>query len=558
MRRHALVLAAYLLLTLIFTYPLITQFSTHVIGGGKLDNYEYVWKLWWIPHALTSGIDPFFIPTINYPAGYALAYGEITPAHTFLLAPLTLLLGEVVTYNLAVIGSTVLTGWLTFVLARRWFARLLDQPDERLLTLAAFFAGAAFALCVSRQEKLTGHLPLFDTQWLVLALLAFDRWLERRSVRAAALTAAAISLAALSSWYFAFLLAVGLPVYLLASGVNLRALLTDRRSWAALGIVVVIVGATNLPFLIPYLRLSSSGATFVPLADAAFWAASPTDYLLPNPLNPLWGKAVSRVIWPFPSPMITEFVISLGVLTTVLALYGSRVTKGKQWRALKWLIAVAFVLSLGPYLYFSRLSLNIPLPDLLLRQLLPVAASIRSWGRFSLWVMLGVSLLAGAALLLALYHAERPALRRARLGLAGLALALMLFEAWIGPVHTVPVEPRPVDLWLAQQPDDAPIMEFPLSAALSGPGMYYTRFHGKPVTYGYGTYLPLLYRQEHPELLTFPSDQALDLLQTWGVHYVLVTTDTLAYENFTLADVAAQPRLQPVITLDDVNVYRLN
>jgi hypothetical protein len=171
--------------------------------------------------------------------------------------------------------------------------------------------------------------------------------------------------------------------------------------------------------------------------------------------------------------------------------------------------------------------------------------------------MLGFSLLAGAGLLTALHNVERPALHRARMGIAGIALALMLFEAWIGPVHTVPVEPRPVDLWLAQQPDDAPIMEFPLSAALSGPGMYYTRFHGKPVTYGYGTYLPFLYRQQHPEFLSFPSDSSLDTLKAWGVHYVLVTTDTLQYEKFSIADVDAQPRLARVAEFDDVIVYRL-
>ena len=41
------------------------------------------------------------------------------------------------------------------------------------------------------------------------------------------------------------------------------------------------------------------------------------------------------------------------------------------------------------------------------------------------------------------------------------------------------------------------------------------------------------------------------------MHYVLVTTDTLEFENFTLADVEAQPRLQYVTTLDDVEVYKL-
>lgn len=518
--------------------------------------------MWWIPHALTNGIDPFTIPTIYYPYGYPLAYGEITPAHTFLMLPITLALGEVVAYNLAVIGSTVLTGWITFVLARRWFARLIDPADghpadDRLLTLAAFFSGAAFAFCVSRQLKLTGHLPLFDTHWLALALVAFDLWLEQRKLRHALLTAAATSLAALSSWYFAFMLALLLPVYIVAYGVNWRTLLTDRRSWGALGVVIAVVGITNVPFLIPYLQLNTEGATVVPVEDAAFWAASPTDYIVPNALHPLWRSTVSRVIWPFPSPMVTEFVISIGLVTLLLGLYGARVTKGRNWRALKWMMVVAFVLSLGPYLYLSRLPLNIPLPDLLLRQLLPGADSIRSWGRFSIMVTLGACLLAGAGLLITLHKSERSALRRFRYGVAALVIALMLFESWSGIVPTVPVEPRPVDLWLAHQPDDAPIMEFPLNQALSGPGMYYTRFHGKPVTYGYGTYLPLLYRQRHPALLTFPSGEALDQLAEWGVHYVLVTTDALFYEDYTMADVDAQPRLRQVITLGDVAVYEL-
>ena len=229
LRRHLLVIAAYLVLTLIFTYPLITQFSTHVIGGGKLDNYEYVWKMWWIPHALTSGIDPFFIPTIYYPYGYSLAYGEITPAHTFLLMPLTLVVRRSRRLQPRRDRLDRAHG-LDDVCAGAALVRAADRGNrrafrtDRLLTLTAFFAGAAFTFCVSRQEKLTGHLPLIDMEWLALALLMFDRWLEGRKLRDAAITALAISLAALSSWYYAFMLALLLPVYLLAYGVNLRQL----------------------------------------------------------------------------------------------------------------------------------------------------------------------------------------------------------------------------------------------------------------------------------------------------------------------------------------------
>lgn len=554
-RHHILALLGYLALTLIFTYPLLLNLNTHVLGGARLDNFEYVWKMWWVPHALFErGISPFFHPDIYVPFGYPLAYGEITPIHTFGMIPFTLLFGEIVSYNLAALGSFVLTGWATYTLARRWLAALNSPGDGKLLFLCAFFAGAAFAFCAYRMQKLTGHLPLFDTQWLVLALLCFDHWLERRTLRDAALTGLFISLSALSSWYYAFMLGLLLPVYTLFRADSLRRLLTDRRTYTALVVVVIIVGALCVPFLLPYLQLNTEGATVVPLADAAFWAASPTDYLMPNPLHPLWGAAVQQVMWPFPTPMMTEFVISIGWVTLVLTLPAWRMTRGRNWRGLKALTLAAFVLSLGPYLYLSRLPLGIPLPDLLLREWLPFADSIRSWGRFSVFVMLGCSLLAGAAL----YTLVQAKPARIRHGTAAVALVLMLFGAWIGPFPQTEVTARPVDVWLAEQPDNAPIMEYPLGEALSGPAMLYTRYHNKPVVFGYGTYLPLLYRQRHPALQTFPADAALDQLQEWGVRYVLITRPALDYDHsFTLTDVAAQPRLRHVIDVGDVSVYEI-
>ena len=88
--------------------------------------------------------------------------------------------------------------------------------------------------------------------------------------------------------------------------------------------------------------------------------------------------------------------------------------------------------------------------------------------------------------------------------------------------------------------------------------MLYTRYHGKPVVFGYGTYLPLLYRQRHPDLFTFPDDAALDQLQEWGVHYILITLPALGYDHsFTIEDVAAQTRLRHVTTVGDVAVYEL-
>jgi hypothetical protein len=557
-RGWAAALAGYVLIAIVFTWPLAARFSTHVMGNARLDNYEYVWKMWWVPHALFErGISPFFAPDIYVPFGYPLAYGEVSPIHTFGQIPLTLLAGPVVSYNAAALASFVLSGLAVFALARRWTDRLTVPADvpPRVAWLACFFAGAAFAVCAYRMQKLTGHLPLFATHWLALTLLMVDVWLETRRARHAALAGLAFAAAALSSWYHAFMLGLLLPVYVVAWLGNPLPALRDRRTWLGIGAASVIVAALCVPFLLPYLQLDTEGATAVPLSDATFRAASFTDYLLPNPLHPLWGGAVSRVMWPFPTPMLTEFVISIGWVTLALGLAALKPAAGRGWRALKWLAAAAFVLSLGPALTLSRLPLNVPLPGALLREVLPFADSVRSWGRFSIFVMLTFAVLAAAGLIVALAR-RRPRTQTA-LGLAG--LAAMLFGAWQGPLTLTEVAPRAVDVWLAAQPGDAPIMEYPLGEALSGPAMYYTSAHGRPVTFGYGTYLPLLYRQRHPLLTTFPADEALDQLSAWDVQYVLVSEWALAYDaSFTLAQVAAQPRLALVTRLDGVAVYTLD
>jgi hypothetical protein len=210
------------------------------------------------------------------------------------------------------------------------------------------------------------------------------------------------------------------------------------------------------------------------------------------------------------------------------------------------------MLSLGPILHLGRLPLGIPLPVMVLR-VLPFAGSIRSWGRFSVMVMLGMSLLAGAGLVLLLKDLPR---RRAQAAAAGL-LAALLVGSWIGPAALVAVEPRPVDVWLAGQPGDFPIMQYPIGEALSGPSVLYTRYHGKPVVFGYGTYFPLRFRERNPELYDFPADAALDRLAGWSVRYILIDTAGLSAEPYTLADLDANPRLRHVATLGDQAVYEL-
>lgn len=557
-RQSVLVASAYAALALVFTWPLATHLSTHVIGPWHGDNFEYVWKIWWVAEALfTRHISPFFHPDIYYPFGYNLAYGEITPVHTFLLAPLTLWWGEVITYNFACLLSIWFSGISAYWLARRWLSSLVDEPNRALAT-AAFFAGAIFALCSYRMVRIAGHLPLIDTHWLVLALLGLDRWLEKQRVRDAVLVGISTALAALSSWYYALMLVLLLPVYVIAQGCSRPKFLTNQRTWRQIALIGGLIVGICLPFALPYVELAQAGETAVSVNDVTFWSASPVDYLMPNPRHPLWGDFIQGIMWPLPGQeMPAEFVVSIGWITLILGLWSWRQVHGPQWRGLKWIIGAALVLSLGPYLKLGRISLGIPLPVLFLRDLLPGLDSVRSWGRFSVFVMLGMSVLASSALLLSL---RKRSWRDQRLGIA-LILIAALSTSWIGPASLVRVEGRAVDSWLAEQPGEFAIMQYPLDVAMSGPSMLYTRYHTKRTVFAYGTYLPLIFRSRHPELTEFPMNSALDQLAAWEVRYILINVPALDRmpddESFTLADVHAQSRLRYITMLGDEAVYKL-
>lgn len=554
LRRELFTVVAYILLAVVYTYPLILHFNTHVIGPYYGDNFEYVWKTWWVAEAIFErGESPFFHPEVYYPNGYELAYGEITPIHTILPVFLTWQFGEIFVYNFNILLSFVLSGWFMTWLARRWLAGLTDSPT--LLTWTAFFCGVAFTFCSYRITRAVGHLPLIDTHWLILAFLGLDRWIEKRRMWDAALIGLSISLAALSSWYYPFMLMFLMPVYLLARLKNWQETLSSRQTWLGTALAIGIIFILCLPFLIPYLQLSSEGQTRVPLKDASFWAASPLDYLMPNALHPLWGNPVQFAMWPSTKiDMPLEFIVAPDWVVLFLGFWAWRKLKGEHWTALKWVIGVAFVLSLGTHLHISRIPTPLPLPALLLREIVPTAESVRSWGRFSIFVVMGLDLIAGAGLILLIQHQPEIQRAKATLRILAMALVLLVFFSWTGPAELVKIEPRPVDEWLAAQPDDTPLMQFPVEEALSGPAMLYTKYHQKPVVFGYGTYFPFIFKEKYPELWDFPDDASLDRLEAWQVGYILVQTDS---DEIDMESVEAQPRLKHVITLDNQAVFEL-
>jgi hypothetical protein len=213
-------------------------------------------------------------------------------------------------------------------------------------------------------------------------------------------------------------------------------------------------------------------------------------------------------------------------------------------------------------------AIYLPLPTLLLYLFLPFFRAMRVWARFGLIAMLGISVLAGYGLKrLILSGNARAGIASARgtTWLGGRSavvtiafMALLIFEFAVFPyaLGWCTVQARPVDEWLAVQDGDFAVMEFPVISALSGRSLYAMRTHGKPITFGYGTFFPRAFDEQRGVLEGFPSERSLALLKRWNVRYALIRRYSYgeAWEQVE-KDLANSVGLRHIITLDDPLVY---
>jgi hypothetical protein len=134
-------LIGYLLSALVITGDAWAHPGTRLIGTGN-DPYVFVFVLRWLPWALGHGLNPAFTDYLRFPHGVNLMWNSWVPLPGLILAPVTLLFGPVVSYNVLMVGSFALSGWAAFWAALRfvrnaWWAALAGLLYE----LSPYMAG---------------------------------------------------------------------------------------------------------------------------------------------------------------------------------------------------------------------------------------------------------------------------------------------------------------------------------------------------------------------------------------------------------------------------------
>jgi hypothetical protein len=517
------------LLAVVMTWPLASRIGES-LPGWPGDNFAFLYKFWWFRTALLAGRWPMFDPNTFAPFGFDLGQGEPTLANTLPGVLLGALFNDVAAYNLLALTSFVVSGLGAYLLVR-------EVTGSRA---AGLLGAVVFAFCPYRMSQFAGHIQLLGTGWIALAFYFVERAFKTSGWVHGALAGVSLALAALSAWYYAYMVGLVLALYLLMRIWTARRTLRLGRMLGAGVAAGLAFAALAGPVALPSLMLWGQGRLSHTAKAADEHSAAPLDYMLPSELHPVWGEPFMRA---HAEQNVIESLLYLGAVPVGIALLGWAVGRrgGKGGFAgppvydglaapWLWVVSVSLVLSFGLTLHDLggqvRLSLGsgtaeVPLPGRLLYDWLPLFSSMRAYARFGLLVTLGLVVLMGIAWT---YIAARWPGRSNRL--AALALLLLLADLWTAPYAwgTSRVQPPPVATLIAGVPAGT-VMQMPLTSALSGPALYRARYYGKPVAYGYDTFEPAPWRAARPALASFPEDQALDVLESWGVRYVVVSAN---------------------------------
>lgn len=433
----------FLLLALTLTYPLVFELSTSIYGQ-RSDNLSTVWHLWyWTQYAPAAGSDAGLV--LNYPVGTNLEFRStewLSLGPTLLLAFIT---NEVVAFNLTVILSFFLSGWLMFLLLRKftqsWAAPLLG--GFVLMALPYHLAMSAYHFSLMRIEV----FPL-----LLLTLYQFD---QKQSWKEFLFVTLALAACAYMNPHYGVFAAIIIAIYFLVFW-------TSRRSWQSILQGLAIFGLFLIATLPLYFDVSDRSAEADLLEARPFsqlfqYAARPVAYVVPYLSGAAWYQdALSNL----PMGLWHEQALFLGYLPILLALFGIVYLwkTSRTYLSLMLLIGfVGFLFSLPPTI--NVFGADVPMPANFLYSFLPL---VRTLSRFGLLVGLATAVLCGFGVHFLLKRLRQPALKPMIMAIAFLIVGFEFWGAVAAP--RVATTTSPAYEWLKEQPDINAIAEYPLQA----------------------------------------------------------------------------------------------
>ena len=237
--KHTVVCFLYVLLTLLFIYPVYLHYADTTYTFG--DPIDMIWhSVWAYDHILKEPAN-LFDGNMFYPAKYSFIFTDHMIGTFIIFAPAYFLTkNPVLSHNILMFFLTILSGISMYFLVYYWIRR----------RSASFFSGFVFAF----SPVILYFHPNLPVCWAPLGLIFLHRFLEKGKLFDVIIFSLIFSIIALSSLYFGYFITITTLVYLI--GYYFKVNKVYSRLFfikSLLGIIIIMV--LVLPFRLPYLKL---------------------------------------------------------------------------------------------------------------------------------------------------------------------------------------------------------------------------------------------------------------------------------------------------------------
>lgn len=482
--RFWLLVTGYWLIAIIFTWPLVTQITTHGFGGDE-DSPYHLWHNWWLNFSLFNlKTNPLYTNYIFHPQKIPLVFD----ANSFVFAALTLPVqwltnNVVLASNLVFFLSFILSGLSMFALTSFVLKKIQLQASN--FQLPAFLAGLIFAFSpYTFAQALDGHTNL-TTTWLIPLYTLFllkslegatlsDKVAPLKTLLLASLLAAAQLYSDFTYTAFLIILTGLIVIFHFFS----EKVAPFRRCHLQ---NLLIIGATAIlltsPLLYEIFKMQQAGfRAGSPLWVQNVWAADLAAFFLPSNISTF----LQRFSYTAPRGTVegTQYLGWTVLLLAGFALISQRLIKKppitnnlitNNYFSLFLFLAVSFfLLSLGPFLHlfgnyqfsppFGGFNLSIPLPWLLLHKI-PLVGEVQETARLNPFLMMSVAILAAFGI------SQIANLIKNRLLLhtsSFLLLTFLLLEFYPAPFPTTNLTPPRIYQQIAQDQGYFSVLTLPL------------------------------------------------------------------------------------------------
>jgi hypothetical protein len=380
----------YLVVSLIVLGHLVLgDIGSRTLGSGP-DPAAFVWIVKWWPQAVANGWNPLHTDVVYAPEGFNMTWVTSIPGPSFALAPLTQLVGPIVSYNVLVILTPALNGWAAFMLCRGLGAR---YP-------AALLGGYVFGFSTYVMNQSAGHPQAALVALLPLSVLLATKFQQRRISPRWLL----IGMSCVLTAQFLVSVEVFLTMTMFGGLAIALALLMfdeDRVRIVELSKLVLSAYLITAVMVSPYLYANLSEPNTLTGIDPLPLSTDPLSVVVPTHLTAIGGSLFESISNRFTGSS-GEQGAYIGVpLLLLLCLFAWRRRSDRIFRFVLVMMVFGFIAALGPRLNLLGHVTAIRLPWTpfihlpITEYIIPSRLIVYAWLPAAVAVALGLSRLGG-------------------------------------------------------------------------------------------------------------------------------------------------------------------